>query len=115
MHFLLAFYEFVNTSEFFRPAPWEDGAPQYSLQILDEDKAKKEREEWATKRKRKKIEVKIPNNPGPLDPIFEPSKELLELIKADTRNEKKWQECLEECSKEKLREDKWYKHIEEVI
>ena len=111
MHFLLAFYEFVNNSEFFRPAPWEDGAPRYSLQVLDEEKEKKEREEWAKKRRTKKIEPITVNNPGPLDPIFEPSEELVALIRADEKNSRRWDECLEK----ELRKDKWYKHVEEVI
>jgi len=70
----------------------------------------KERERGVgQKRRTKKIEPITVNNPGPLDPIFEPSEELVALIRADEKNSRRWDECLEK----ELRKYKWYKHVEE--
>ena len=102
---------FLDLFKFFRPAPWEEGAAQYSCILKDEDKAKKETNEFVIKRKRKNIKLITVKNPGPLDPPYEPTEELIEHVKKDSQNSRKWEECLEM----KVRKDKWYKHVEEVI
>ena len=99
------------TLQLFSPAPWEDGAPQYSCILDKEENAGKEMEKYAMKRKNQGIKLVTPKNPGPKDPIYEPSDDILDLIRKDAKNDKKWAEILEK----KVRKDKWFENVEEVI
>ena len=99
------------TLQLFSPAPWEDGAPQYSCILDKEENAAKEMEKYAMKRKKQGIKLVTPKNPGPKDPIYEPSDDILDLIRKDAKNDKKWAEILEK----KVRKDKWFENVEEVI
>ena len=99
------------TLQLFSPAPWEDGAPQYSCILDKEENAAKEIEKYAMKRKKQGIKLVTPKNPGPTDPIYEPSDDILDLIRKDAKNDKKWAEILEK----KVRKDKWFENVEEVI
>ena len=99
------------TLQLFSPAPWEDGAPQYSCILDKEENAAKEIEKYAMKRKKQGIKLVTPKNPGPTDPIYEPSDDILDLIRKDAKNDKKWAEILDK----KVRKDKWFENVEEVI